>query len=71
MKTIIYGSKTFILETPDGIDMMTRSIEAREAGRFDEAEDLMSAAVRFETGLPVDDRTINGIAMRFGAQAVA
>lgn len=53
MKTIIYGSKTFILENHAAIDLMTRAAERRDAGQFEEAQSLLSSAIRAEAGLPI------------------
>ena len=55
MKTIIYGSKTFILENADAIDLMTRAAERREAGQFEEAQKLLSSAIRAEAGLALEE----------------
>ena len=50
MKTIIYGAKTFILESPSAANLMDEATEQRSAGEFERAQTLVGFAVKVETG---------------------
>lgn len=50
MQTIVYGAKTFILENPTAAKLMSEANQYRNAGRLEAGQDLVSLAVKVETG---------------------
>ncbi len=56
MKTVLYGSKSFVLETPAAIALMERAAEARRADDMAEAGRLLDIAVKAESRrMPFDE----------------
>ena len=49
MKTVLYGSKSFVLETAAAIAIVERAAEVRRTGDLGEASRLMDLAVRAES----------------------
>ena len=50
MQTIVYGAKTFILENPTAAKLMTEASQFRKAGELETGHELVSLAVKVETG---------------------